>query len=237
MAKSAENRGMPTDRMPLSVALDALEKMYGTPPPPKLRDPLELILWEEVGYLVDDGKRRAAFGALKTKVGTRAERILGATHGALLSVAKLGGMNPEERVERLKKTATLALEHARELRALAALPLATAKRVLGKFPGVGEPGAEKVLLFSRSQAVLALDANGVRVLARLGYGSETKNYALTYRSVQKAAAAELTPSFDAFIRTHVLLRQHGQDTCAREAPRCEICPLRTSCVWNRSRKD
>jgi len=226
---------VPANRLTLPAALDALEKTHGKPPAPELRDPLELILWEEVGYLVDDEKRRVAFAALKTKVGTRADRILGATNGALLSVAKLGGTNPEERVERLRKTATLAVEHARELRALAALPLATAKRVLGKFPGVGEPGAEKVLLFSRSQAVFALDPNGVRVLARLGYGSETKNYATTYRSVQKAAAAELTPSFDAFIRAHALLHTHGQETCTRETPGCATCPLRASCAWFQSR--
>lgn len=228
---------MPTDGLTIPGALDALERTHGKPPAPELRDPLELILWEEVGYLVDDEKRRAAFAALKAKVGTRAERILGASQGTLLAVAKLGGMNPEERVERLKKTATLAVEHARELRALAALPLATAKRVLSKFPGVGEPGAEKVLLFSRSQAVLALDPNGVRVLARLGYGSETKNYATTYRSVQRAAAAELTPSFDAFIRAHILLRTHGQELCTRETPRCADCPLRPSCAWAKSRRD
>lgn len=228
---------MPADALTLPAALDALEKAYGRPPAPELRDPLELILWEEVGYLVDDERRRASFAALKAKVGTRAERILGATNGALLSVAKLGGANAEERVERLRKTATLALEHARELRALAALPLATAKRVLGKFPFIGEPGAEKVLLFSRSQAVLALDTSGVRVLARLGYGSETKNYTTTYRSVQKAAAAELTPSFDAFIRAHALLRTHGHELCTRETPRCEACPLRPACAWFRSRRD
>ncbi|MDO8562918.1 MAG: hypothetical protein Q7S25_03630, partial [Candidatus Limnocylindria bacterium] len=66
---------MPANRLTLPAALDALEKAHGKPPAPELRDPLELILWEEVGYLVDDEKRRLAFAALKTKVGTRADRI------------------------------------------------------------------------------------------------------------------------------------------------------------------
>ena len=34
----------------------------------------------------------------------------------------------------------------------------------------GEPGAEKVLLFSGSAPVLALDSNALRVLLRLGFG-------------------------------------------------------------------
>ena len=234
MAVLPENRRMPTATPTLPESLDALERMYGPQPAPALRDPLELLLFEEIGYLLEDDRKNAAFAALKQKVGTRAERILGATAPTLLSIAKLAGPQPEERVERLKKTATLALDHARELRALAALPLATAKRVLGKFPGVGEPGAEKVLLFSHSQAVLALDPNAVRVLGRLGYGTETKNYAATYRSVQHAAAAQLTPSFDGFVRAFQLLRTHGLETCLRESPRCEVCPLKMTCAYFKS---
>lgn len=233
----AENRCVPPAGVSLPDQLDGLEKMYGPPHPPALRDPLELLLFEEVGYLIEDDKKWAAFAALKQKIGTRAERILAAPAATLLGVAKLGGVHPEERVERLKKTATLALEHARELRALAALPLATAKRVLGKFPGVGEPGAEKVLLFSHSQAVLALDPNAIRVLARLGYGTETRNYAATYRSVQNAAATQLTPSFDGFMRAYQLLHTHGRETCLRESPRCEVCPLKATCVYFKSRRD
>ena len=228
---------MPGPLLSIPEALDLLEKHYGSPATPELRDPLELLVSEELGHLVEDDRRSAAFTTLKQKVGVRAERILAAPAATLLGIAKLGGTHPEERVERLKKTATLAIEHARELRALAALPLATAKRVLGKFPGIGEQGAEKVLLFSRSQAVLALDANGIRVLARLGHGQETKNAAATYRSVQGAAATQLTPSFDGFIRAHQLLRTHGIQICTREAPRCEACPLRSGCAYFLARRD
>lgn len=228
---------MPGATITIPAALDLLEKTHGSPAPPELRDPLELLLSEELGHLAEDDRRSAAFTALKQKVGTRAERILAASASTLLGIAKLGGPNPEERVERLRKTATLAIEHARELRALAALPLATAKRVLGKFPGIGEQGAEKVLLFSRSQAVLALDPNGIRVLARLGFGQESKNAAATYRSVQSAAGAQLTPSFDGFIRAHQLLRTHGLQVCVRETPRCDACPLRAGCAYFLSRRD
>jgi hypothetical protein len=42
-----------------------LEKLYGRPEPPKLTDPLEMILWENVAYLVDDERREKAFRMLK----------------------------------------------------------------------------------------------------------------------------------------------------------------------------
>ena len=53
-------------------------------------------------------------------------------------------------------------------------------------PCSGDPGAEKILLFSRTHSILALDSNGLRVLRRLGYGEERKSYASTYRSAQEA---------------------------------------------------
>ena len=62
------------------------------------------------------------------------------------------------------------------------MPLARARRLLRRFPGIGEPGADKVLLFSRTQPVFALDSNGLRTLLRLGYGREVKSYPATYRS-------------------------------------------------------
>jgi endonuclease-3 len=43
-----------------------------------------------------------------------------------------------------------------------------ARRALRSFPGIGEPGAEKILLFSGRQARLAPESNGLRVLVRLG---------------------------------------------------------------------
>jgi len=49
----------------LPVLTAKLELHYGQPNPPKLKDPLALILYENIGYLVDDHKRDAAFAALR----------------------------------------------------------------------------------------------------------------------------------------------------------------------------
>ncbi len=60
-----------------------------------------------------------------------------------------------------------------------------------KFPRIGEPGAEKILLFSQSYPVLALESNGLRVLLRLGFGEERKNYSVSYKLAQAAAQSQL----------------------------------------------
>ena len=71
--------------------------------------------------------------------------------------------------------------------------LPQAKKALKKFPSIGEPGAEKILLFTRSYPVLALDSNGLRVLCRVGFAEEQKNYSATYRLVQDSASTIWTP--------------------------------------------
>src|SRR3989442_1324186 len=89
-----------------------------------------------------------------------------------------------------------------------------------KPPRIRDPGAEKILLFSRTHPFLALESNGLRVLVRLGYGEESKNYSTTYRSAQRAAAAEVEENIPARVRAHQLLRIHGQELCTRSAPKC-----------------
>ena len=122
------------------------------------------------------------------------------------------------------------------------LPLPKAKQALRKFPGIGEPSAEKILLFTRSYPVLGLDSNGLRVLVRLGFGEEKKSYTATYRSVQEAIHSQLVEDYDWLISTHLLLRQHGKELCKTSPPVCEKCPVRKSCgyfksVFERSDRD
>ena len=221
-------------RSSLARALDALEKLHGAPLPPPTRDPLELVLWENVAYLADDTRRAAAFRALKKRVGTRPEEILAARGEILFEVGRAGIM-PGGSAEKLRRTAAIALEQfGGDLKAAVKRPLPEARKALMKFPSLGAPGAEKILLLSGRHPVLALDSNGLRVLLRLGYGHEAKSYATTYRSVQEAAAAELPPDVEKLARAHLLLRHHGQTLCRRSKPRCEACPVAEVCVYYRS---
>jgi endonuclease-3 len=97
------------------------------------------------------------------------------------------------------------------------------------FPSIGDPGAEKILLFSKAHPVMALESNGLRVLCRLGFGREQKNYSATYRSVQAALKGQFKEDADRLIQAHLLLRKHGQELCRRSEPICEPCPLKKTC--------
>lgn len=225
------------DDLSLARVLKALEKFYGRPKPPKITDPLELILWENVAYLVDDEKRATAFATLKKKIGIRPKQILDASPQDLLEVTRLGGMVPELRAQRLRQIAELAHWIFKDdLKSVLKKPLPQAKKDLKRFPSVGDPGAEKILMLTRSYPVLALESNGLRVLLRLGFAEEKKSYAASYRGVQQALQAQIPSTYDALIATHQLLRQHGQELCKRSQPLCETCPLRSTCRYFQERR-
>jgi len=227
---------MPKTAKSLTKIISELAKLYGNPKPPAVTDPLGMILLENVAYLVSDERRAQAFSALRERVGLTPPKILMAPENTLIEVAQLGGMHPVARVEKLKLIAQIALqEFDGDFDRVLNQSLAQSKKYLKKFPGIGDPGAEKILLFSRTQPILALDSNGLRVLLRLGYGEESKSYSTTYRSAQDAAGKEIKKDFDWLIGAHQLLRRHGQELCKNVKPVCARCPLKSYCRYYQQR--
>jgi endonuclease III len=151
----------------LSKLVDRLQQHYGAPPPPPSTDPLELIIWENIAYLANDKRRSEAFAVLKRTIGTRPDEILAAQHSALAAIGK-AGILPDLSAEKLLTIAEIAYEvFDSDLRSVLKKPLPQAKRALKRFPSIGDPGAEKILLLTRSYPVMALDSNGLRVLCRV----------------------------------------------------------------------
>jgi endonuclease III len=216
-----------------SKLVNTLQQHYGAPAQPPSTDPLELIIWENIAYLASDERRAAAFAALKRDIGTRPEQILAAKHAALAGIGK-AGILPDVSAEKLLVIAKIAYEEFDgDLRAALKKPLPQAKKALRRFPSIGDPGAEKILLLTRSCPVMALDSNGLRVLCRVGFAEEQKNYSATYRLAQDAIQGQLPRDYDSLIRAHQLLRQHGQELCRRSKPRCTECPARNGCNYGR----
>ena len=146
-----------------------------------LDDPFHLILWEQVAYLVDDDRRYDAFRLLARRVGLSPAAILQARMDLLTEIAGAGGaISSEKRGNRMKESAERVVsDWGGNLKKALRLPLVQATRALSRFPMIGKPGAEKILLFTRTYPLLALDSNGLRVLLPLGYGAEGKRYEKT----------------------------------------------------------
>jgi endonuclease III len=218
-------------RITLPQVIERLEDHFGKQKPPKLNGPWEMILWENVAYLADDKRRHEAFQTLKKGIGIEPAQILSASDETLLEVTRHGIMS-EQFADKIRQCAKIVLEEFDgNLLPVLKLPLSKAKKALQKFPGIGEPGAEKILLFTRTFPVAALESNGLRTLLRLGIGEEQKSYSTTYRLVQQAVKGEIGEDFAWLIQAHLLLRLHGQELCRRSDPLCDQCPLAQDCEF------
>jgi hypothetical protein len=195
----------------LPVLLDRLEQAGGPADPVPSADGWELVLAENVAYLVDDQLRWDALAELRRVVGLAPEQILAAPEEVLRSV--VAGARPAERVQRLRRCAELAIAGA-PWRA---------------YPGIGQPGQDRIDLFTAARAVLALDANGLRVLTRLGYAAPARSYSVGYRQAQTAASARLPAEVPALQRAFQLLRRHGRAVCRRKDPACAGCAIAGDC--------
>jgi endonuclease-3 len=209
-----------------------LKRHYGESKLPPARGPFELVMWENACYLLPDERRAEVFEGLRTQVGLKAESILKANGETLLALAKRGGMRPETRVFRWREIACItASQFGGDLDRILQEPYEKAKRALKQFPTIGDPGAEKILLFCGMGPGLALESNGLRVLTRVGYGRLQKNYGATYRSVQEALRHQLPRTAAQLARAHLLLREHGKTLCKTNAPLCRVCPLSDFCAF------
>lgn len=211
----------------IAPVVAALKRFYGPPPPPIATTAFELILAENVAYLVTDVERRAALERLRRTVGTRPDEIASASREELRRITA-SGILPDQFAAKLKACGRIALEEFEgDVESILKLPVAAAKKALRKFPGIGEPGAEKILLFAGHQPLLAPESNGLRVLVRLGLVADRKSYAATYAGA-RPLAAELG-GWRSVSVAHRVVRHHGQVRCRRTNPQCGGCPLRAGC--------
>lgn len=215
--------------LPLRAYIDRLRTLYGRPKRPIPSGPFEWIIWEHVAAVPDDEQRAIVFRTLRQKIGTTPQAVLRTPKPKMLELLAPGGPNAAARLSQLREAAELMIEIGlARVRTLVRENPAEAKKLLKRFKGIGETGADRILLFCRTQAVLAPEANGLRVLTRLGYGKGAGTAA--YKQVSEALAPELPRDYNWLIQAHQLLRRHGQDVC-RTTPRCDACPLAPDCAW------
>ncbi len=229
---AATNRNMKKPSTRLVRVLDRLEKFHGRQKAPWPTDPYEMVLHRNCGYPQSDANCDKGFQALKKGIGLAPGKILAASNAKLTEVIRVGGIVPELRARRLKEIATrVQIEFGGSLRTALKRPLPEAKKALKKFPTLGDSGAEKILLFTKTAPVAAVPANCIHVPLRLRFGRESKNWAASYKSAQEAIRAELPETCEAQIRAYLLFKQHGQTLCKNARPKCEECPVTDECRY------
>jgi endonuclease III len=212
--------------------LDKLEEFYGRQEPRWPVDPYEFLVWWHCGYPASDATCTKGWDSLRSEVGIEPQNLLAATPRKLASALKPGGMIPELRALRLKEIAMRVKDQlGGDLRAALAVPLSAARKTLKKFPGIADPGADRILLFAGIKPIAAVPSNGTQVLVRILYGQERENYGANYGDAQQAITEEVPETFDARTRAYLLLKHHGQEICKRTKPKCETCPVSSYCAF------
>ena len=227
----SEGTVMGKRRLSVPEILNQLEAFYGKQEPGCPSDPYLFLLWWYCGYPASDASCNKGWKELTGKIGTDPDAIL-ASHPADLSAAlKPGGMYPELRAERIMEVAArIKNEFDGDLRASLAGPITKVRKTLKSFPGIADPGADRILLFAGIQPVAAVPSNCTGVLERIRNGHEEQNYNASYREAQRLIDSEVSATFDARIRAYLLLKRHGQELCKRTKPKCGICPVRAVCA-------
>jgi endonuclease-3 len=163
--------------------------------------------------------------------------LLSARSSRIARALKSGGMVPELRATRVKAIASrVQQEFSGDLRAaLAALPVAKARARLKEFPGIADPGADRILLFAGLATTAAVPSSCPHVLVRIESGREPAKYAAAYAQARQSIEQQLPATAAARMRAYLLLQAHGRSLCKRTNPKCPVCPVAPSCAY-RSRE-
>jgi endonuclease III len=216
----------------ITRVLDTLESHYGTLLPAAPTDPYEFLIWWQCGYPPSEERCARGWQALVDQIGIAPKRLISSTPAKLAKALAAGGIVPAVRAERLKEIAARVIEEdGGNLRSsLARLSTQQARKLLKTFPGIGNPGADRILLFARIEPVAAVPSACPHVLVRVTEGSAGDPYTAAYAAAQQILNA-LPAAFDARIRGYLLLSRHGRELCKRTNPACQRCPLRAVCSF------
>lgn len=174
---------------------------------------------------------------------TRSQPAIERTHAALLELAGRPPwatlartdtttlqrlLQPVGLVQRRSSTlqslgATIVRQHAGTLRSLTTRDDTELLRLLEALPGVGRKTARCLAAYSFGRDTFAVDVHVVRVLKRLGLVDAEASWAAIDEQTNTDVPVNLRYDL------HVLLVQHGRECCTCVAPRCDACPLQTSC--------
>ncbi|MBI3791646.1 MAG: hypothetical protein HY275_12320 [Gemmatimonadetes bacterium] len=214
----------------LADIIRRLAASLGPPPVPFPAEPFALVLWEQVAYLADDATRLTAFRRLEREVGLAPEDIVHAKPQLLTAIARAGGaIAAPDRARRMVESAEIVLrDFAGDLGRALALPTADARKALSRFRMIGEPGADAILARCGAARLVPLDSNALRVVTRLGFVAQQKDYRRWYRAAREVVTVPRGQGAAWGARAGALLRRHGQQTC-RARPDCDACVLRARC--------
>lgn len=104
------------------------------------------------------------------------------------------------------------------------------RQILLGLPGVGYKTADVVLLMYFNQPVFPVDTHITRITLRLGFAKRRD-----YEEISSFWARNTRP--EKYLELHLLLIEHGRETCKAKRPLCENCVLLEICQYGEKQSD
>ena len=207
----------------IKQVLDLLENKYGKRKFAPHHDPLSELILTILSQNTSDLNSRAAFAALKSHF-KNWEDLLKADPANIAEIIKSGGLG-QIKAGRIQQALQGIQERqgSLDLSLLETMPVSQAREWLKSFPGVGNKTANCVLLFALGRPALPVDTHIFRVSKRLGLIPEKASLDDAHRILEKSVKPGDIYTF------HLLMIEHGRQTCIAQRPRCPVCILKEIC--------
>jgi endonuclease-3 len=203
--------------------LRLLRKEYGPRKWQPGKDPLSTLIATVLSQNTSDINSHRAFASLVNSFGSW-ESVATADVNELAQAIRAGGLAD------IKASRIVSILHriqeergCLDLSFLNKLGLTEAKSWLRGLPGVGPKTAGCVLLFSLGKPAMPVDTHVYRVAKRLGLIDGGASVEKAHEILESLVLPKDVYEF------HILLVEHGRQTCKSQRPRCSECALRGGC--------
>ena len=220
--------------MPVSTPeiLDLLEAYYGLQEPSWPTEPFHFLIWWHCGYPASDTNCSKGWASLVKTIGITPSQLHAASVDTLANTLAPGGMIPLIRSQRIKAIVQqIETRFDGDLAGWLSVNRPSARKTLKTFPGISDPGADRILLFGDIAPLAAVPSGCPHVLARIQHGSEADSYVANYKAAKKEISRDVAEDFSSRKRAYLLLKRHGQALCKPRAPICGICPASLNYAW------
>jgi len=190
----------------------------------------EFIVAVVLSQNTSDKNAWRAYSNLKSKLGViKPEKLASLVVGELAELIRPAGIH-YNRSKRLIELAKAFIERDVERlveEAIRSSNMREARRILLELPGVGYKTADVVLLMYYNQPVFPVDTHITRITLRLGLAKRGD-----YEEISSFWARNTSP--EKYLELHLLLIEHGRETCKARRPLCENCVLIDICKHSES---
>jgi endonuclease III len=211
------------EKLQIKAILDLLKQKYGSRRFQPTSEPLAELVQTILSQNTSDLNSRPAYQSLR-KVFPDWESLLDSDLEKIADPIRGGGLGLIK-AQRIQQ-ALREIKRRRgklDLQFLSDMPVAEARDWLIQLPGVGNKTANCVLLFALGKPALPVDTHIFRVTKRLGLIDKKDSLDKAHRELEIIVPAEDVFEF------HVLIIEHGRQTCNAQRPHCLECILKDLC--------